>query len=243
MPTSTPQSTPSTRIFNSRSLKWRFDSFRMMMAAPIRCCLTGCALIIIALIVLIGLLPITPALGQPPEIVKGLAQAIKKTVNPNVIYDPSYTRIKYPMGDVPADKGVCSDVIIRVYREIGIDLQKEVHEDMKANFSKYPKSWGLKEPDRNIDHRRVKNLMTFFSKHGKTLPITNNPKDYELGDIVCWDLGGGLLHIGIVSDKLIGEYPHNKGAYILHNIGNGQILEDCLFKWKIIGRYRYFGKQ
>src|SRR5690606_14539492 len=116
----------------------------------------------------------------------------------NVRYDPAYVQLSYPNGDVPADRGVCTDVIIRAYRKLGVDLQKEVHEDMKANFGIYPKMWGLSRPDRNIDHRRVPNLMTFFSRHGVVKPISTRANDYKPGDIVCWNLGGGLTHIGIV---------------------------------------------
>jgi len=153
-----------------------------------------------------------------------------------VRYDPSYFKLDYPNGDVPADKGVCTDVIIRAYRKLGIDLQKEVHEDMKANFGEYPKKWGLLRPDRNIDHRRVPNLMTFFKRHGTTLPITQNPTDYKPGNIVCWNLGGGINHIGIVSRKK----SHDGQRYlIIHNIGAGQVLEDFLFRYRIIGHYRY----
>jgi uncharacterized protein len=152
-----------------------------------------------------------------------------------VVYDPTYRIIDYPNGDVPADKGVCTDVIIRAYRKLGIDLQKEVHEDMKAHFNKYPANWGLSRPDRNIDHRRVPNLMTFFARHGEKRPISNDPKDFAPGDIVCWDLGGGITHIGLVSPKRSAE-----GRYlVVHNIGGGQVLEDCLFSYRMIGHYRY----
>jgi len=152
-----------------------------------------------------------------------------------VIYDASYVRLDYPGGDVPSHKGVCSDVIIRTYRKLGIDLQKEVHEDMKKSFSLYPKIWGLKKPDRNIDHRRVPNLMTFFARHGTLLKKSTDAKDYQPGDIVAWDLGKGITHIGIVSDK-----KADSGRYqIMHNIGFGQVLEDMLFEFKIIGHYRY----
>src|SRR5690606_32328339 len=133
--------------------------------------------------------------------------------------------------DVPADKGVCTDVVIRAYRKFGLDLQKEVHLDMKSNFDKYPKNWGLSQPDRNIDHRRVPNLMTFFSRHGTVKKITQDPKDYLPGDIVCWNLGGGITHIGIVSGK---KSADGKRYLIVHNIGAGQVLEDCLFSYKII---------
>lgn len=153
-----------------------------------------------------------------------------------VTYDAAYRVIPYPDGDVPADKGVCTDVVIRAYRKFGIDLQKEVHEDMKAHFSIYPKNWGLKSTDKNIDHRRVPNLMTFFSRKGTTKKISDDPKDYIPGDIVCWNLGGGITHIGIVSNKRSTDGQHYK---IVHNIGGGQVLEDCLFDFKIIGHYSY----
>ena len=153
-----------------------------------------------------------------------------------VQYDPAYFKISYPNGDVPADKGVCTDVVIRAYRKLSIDLQKEVHLDMKANFSLYPQKWGLKSPDPNIDHRRVPNLMTFFRRKGTSLPISDKAADYRPGDIVCWNLGGGVTHIGIVSKKSTSD---GKRHLIIHNIGNGQVLEDCLFSFKIIGHYRY----
>lgn len=153
-----------------------------------------------------------------------------------VYYDPTYFRLDYPNGDVPSDKGVCTDLVIRAYRKLGIDLQKEVHEDMKVNFSKYPKSWGLSAPDKNIDHRRVPNLMTFFARHGNTEAITTNPNDYFPGDIVCWNLGGAVTHIGIVVRK---KSDDGQRYLIAHNIGDGQVLEDCLFRFKIIGHYKY----
>ncbi len=153
-----------------------------------------------------------------------------------VRYDPAYVQLDYPNGDVPANTGVCTDVVIRAYRKIGIDLQKEVHEDMRTNFDEYPKNWGLSRPDKNIDHRRVPNLMTFFKRHGTVKPITANAEDYLPGDIVCWRLSGGMTHIGIVS----GIKTWNGRRYkIVHNIGGGQVLEDCLFSFEIIGHYRY----
>lgn len=153
-----------------------------------------------------------------------------------VTYDQSYYTIDYPNGDVPADKGVCTDVIIRAYRNIGVDLQKEVHEDMKANLNAYPDIWGLKTTDRNIDHRRVPNLMVFFKRKGAEKIISNKPEDYVPGDIVCWNLGGNLTHIGIVVNRRSSDGKRN---LIVHNIGAGQVLEDCLFNYKIIGHYRY----
>ena len=165
-----------------------------------------------------------------------LADSTLTLTKQSVRYDPSYFRMDYPNGDVPANKGVCTDVIIRGYRKLGIDLQKEVHEDMKANFAKYPKDWGLSKPDRNIDHRRVPNLMAFFSRHGTVKKITNNPTDYLPGDIVCWRLTNGMTHIGMVVKKRSSD---NQRYLIIHNIGGGQNVEDCLFSFKIIGHYQY----
>lgn len=153
-----------------------------------------------------------------------------------VTYDPTYRVIAYPNGDVPIDKGVCTDVVIRAYRKLGIDLQKEVHEDIKINFDKYPKNWGLSRPDKNIDHRRVPNLMTFFTRHGTVKTITDNPQDYHPGDIVCWNLGGAVTHIGIVTRK---KSSDGQRYLMVHNIGGGQVLEDCLFSYRIIGHYQY----
>ncbi|MHC1777912.1 MAG: DUF1287 domain-containing protein [Lentimicrobium sp.] len=165
-----------------------------------------------------------------------LSDAALELTKQTVIYDPSYYTISYPNGDIPSGRGVCSDVVIRAYRKLGIDLQKEVHEDMKANFRLYPDNWGLSKPDKNIDHRRVPNLMTFFERHGLTKPITKNSGDYLPGDIVCWDLGGGVTHIGIVVGKKSSDHKRN---LIVHNIGGGQVLADCLFEYKIIGHYIY----
>ena len=165
-----------------------------------------------------------------------LSTAALELTKDKVVYDPSYFSIDYPNGDVPKGKGVCTDVLIRAYRKLGIDLQKEVHQDMKANFNLYPKNWGLTKPDKNIDHRRVPNLMTFFSRKGTVKPITKNPKDYIPGDIICWNLGGAITHTGIVVNK---KSADNKRFLIVHNIGAGQVLEDCLFDFRIIGHYRY----
>jgi uncharacterized protein len=165
-----------------------------------------------------------------------LSDAALELTKQHVDYDPGYFTIAYPNGDIPIDKGVCTDVIIRAYRKLGIDLQKEVHEDMKANFSKYPKIWGLSKTDRNIDHRRVPNLMVFFTRHGIVKPITNNASDYVPGDIVCWNLGGTVTHIGLVVNRKSADGKRN---LIVHNIGGGQVLTDCLFEFKIIGHYQY----
>ncbi|MGJ8745711.1 DUF1287 domain-containing protein [Polaribacter sp.] len=165
-----------------------------------------------------------------------LSDAAFELTKDKIVYDPSYFSIEYPNGDVPKGKGVCTDVVIRAYRKLGIDLQKEVHEDMQKNFSNYPKIWGLKKTDKNIDHRRVPNLMIFFSRKGTVKSITKNPKDYVPGDIVCWNLGGAITHIGIVVNK---KSMKNNGFMIVHNIGAGQVLADCLFDFKIIGHYRF----
>jgi uncharacterized protein len=170
------------------------------------------------------------------EFVQKLDKAAIEIANQTVTYDPGYFRIDYPNGDVPADKGVCTDVIIRTYRKLGIDLQKEVNEDMKSNFKKYPKNWGLKTTDTNIDHRRVPNLMTFFSRNGQVKKITSVADDYVPGDIVTWDLGGGIPHIGIVINKKTSD---NKRYLIVHNIGRGQEISDCLFSFRITGHYTY----
>ncbi len=164
-----------------------------------------------------------------------LARAAAELTHDRVVYDPSYFNIPYPNGDIPAGKGVCTDVVIRAYRKLNIDLQKEVHEDMRANFRLYPANWGLKSCDANIDHRRVPNLMTFFSRKGEVLKISSRAEDYLPGDIVTWDLGRGVTHIGIVSDQEAAD-----GRYlVVHNIGSGQEFSDCLFAFKITGHFRY----
>jgi uncharacterized protein YijF (DUF1287 family) len=169
-----------------------------------------------------------------------LSNAALELTKDKVTYDPSYVKLKYPNGDVAKDKGVCTDVIIRAYRKLGIDLQKEVHEDLKANFYKYPnlKKWGLKKPDTNIDHRRVPNLEVFFERKGEKLAVTQNPSDYKTGDLVTWMIGDKLPHIGIVTHKKSADGKRN---LIVHNVGSGQVLEDCLFSWRIVGHFRYGG--
>lgn len=165
--------------------------------------------------------------------------AIERTHH-TVRYDSAYVRIPYPGGDVPADTGVCTDEIIRAYRELGVDLQKEVHEDMVKNIGVYPREW--KQPaggtDTNIDHRRVPNLRVFFSRKGESLAISGRADDYAPGDLITWDLGGGVPHIGIIVDK---KSPTSRNYMIVHNIGRGPQMEDVLFDWKITGHYRYFG--
>jgi uncharacterized protein YijF (DUF1287 family) len=174
------------------------------------------------------------------EFLKKFATAAVERTRHVVRYDPKYVRLAYPGGDVPPDTGVCTDEVIRAYRTMGIDLQKEVHEDMAANFSAYPSKqrWGRTTTDANIDHRRVPNLMVFFSRKGEVLPISQRADDYQPGDLVTWDLGGGVTHIGMVVDE---KGLLSRRYMIVHNIGRGPKMEDVLFDWKIIGHYRYFG--
>ena len=160
--------------------------------------------------------------------------AILQTRSP-VRYDGAYRRIPYPGGDVPADVGVCTDVVIRAYRALGIDLQVEVHQDMRRRFASYPRTWGLARPDPNIDHRRVPNLQTYLAHAGAALPRSREPGDYRPGDLVTWMLPGNLPHIGIVS----GRRTAAGVPLIVHNIGRGPEVEDILFAFPITGHYRY----
>jgi hypothetical protein len=173
------------------------------------------------------------------EFTHRLVAAALDRPNHTVRYDPAYVGIPYPGGDVPENTGACTDEIIRIYRMLGIDLQKEVHEDMVRNFSAYPQKWGhVTHTDTNIDHRRVPNLMVFFSRRGEPLPVTLHADDYAPGDLVTWELSNGAPHIGILVDTksaLTGRY------LMVHNIGEGPKMEDVLFDWKITGHYRYFG--
>lgn len=176
------------------------------------------------------------ALCQEADFYKRLSDAAIELTKDKVVYDPAYYTIPYPNGDVPAGKGVCTDVVIRAYRKLGIDLQKKIHEDMRANFSKYPKKWGMKSTDRNIDHRRVPNQATFFTRFGTVKKISDKGNDYLPGDLVTWDLGGGITHIGLVTDRMSKDKSR---PLIVHNIGQGQVLQDCLFSYKITGHYSY----
>jgi uncharacterized protein YijF (DUF1287 family) len=172
-----------------------------------------------------------------PEFAKRLSSAAISLTEQEVVYDPSYYSIGYPNGDVPSDRGVCTDVVIRAYRLLDIDLQKEVHEDMKNHFELYPSRWGLSRTDTNIDHRRVPNLMNYFERHGTVKDMSDKSQDYIPGDIVCWNLGGGITHIGIVVDK---RNQTNDRYLVVHNIGGGQVFADCLFEFDIIGHYTYY---
>lgn len=170
---------------------------------------------------------------------KKLSDAGLERLKHKVTYDGAYIKIPYPGGDVPESIGVCTDEIIRIYRSLGIDLQKEVHEDMQAHFNDFPNAqkWGLHSTDTNIDHRRVLNLQVFFAHKGTSLQITNNPKHYVPGDIVTWDVEGNP-HIGIVVNR---KQAGQDRYMIVHNIGAGPMLEDMLFKYPIVGHYRYYG--
>lgn len=184
---------------------------------------------------LILLLFVTFSTPTQTDFYQQLSTAAISLIDRSIVYDSQYTKIPYPNGDVAKGKGVCTDVVIRAYRKLGIDLQKEVHQDMAANFSKYPKIWGLQATDTNIDHRRVPNLQTFFKRKGQSLTITEVASDYKPGDIVTWILSNNLTHIGLVVNK-----KASSGRYmIVHNIGGGQVMEDVLFRYKITGHYRY----
>jgi Uncharacterized protein conserved in bacteria len=176
-----------------------------------------------------------PANASPA--LKLMLEAAIEQPNQTFYYDPAYVKIDYPGGDVPQERGVCTDVVIRAFRKGGTDLQKEVHEDMKQAFGLYPKKWGLTKPDTNIDHRRVPNLRTYFNRLGKEVAATTRAEDYLPGDVVSWDLGGGLDHIGIVTNLWS---PETKNYLIVHNIGGGARIENVLFSWHITGHYRYF---
>ncbi|MBK9283089.1 MAG: DUF1287 domain-containing protein [Sphingobacteriaceae bacterium] len=181
------------------------------------------------------------AFKQNETVVNQLINSAVKQTQTKVTYEPAYVKISYPGGDVPSNTGVCTDLIIRSYRAIGIDLQKEVHEDMLSNFKLYPKMWKLKQPDSNIDHRRVPNLMCFLERKNSKLKITNKREDYKPGDLVTWNLQNktsvaGITHIGIVTNI---KNADQTGYLIAHNIGGGNVLEDMLFNYTIIGHYRY----
>ncbi len=178
------------------------------------------------------------SIENPNSFAEKLSNAAIQIIDKDVVYTPDYVKLKYPNGDVPSKTGVCTDLIIRAYRKLNIDLQKEVHEDMVANFTKYPnlKKWGLKTTDKNIDHRRVPNLEVFFGRKGKTLSITQNANNYKTGEIVTWMIHDKLPHIGIITHL---KSKDGKRNLIVHNVGNGQVLEDCLFSYTIVGHFQY----
>ena len=187
-----------------------------------------------ALLFFLFLVPPSWATEEEEASTHPVVEAARGQIGKTLSYDPAYVRLAYPGGDVPLETGVCTDVVIRALRTQGLDLQRAVHEDMKRAFSNYPQRWGLSRPDSNIDHRRVPNLMTYFQRQGASLPINRDPEAYRAGDLVAWDLGGGTLHIGVVSDRASSQgHP-----LIIHNIGRGAREEDLLFQYKIIGHYR-----
>lgn len=171
-----------------------------------------------------------------------LARAAEGQVGVTLHYDPAYVRLAYPNGDVPSDRGVCSDVVVRAFRNgAKIDLQQRLHEDMRANFDRYPSLWGLRKPDTNIDHRRVPNLRRYFERQGKSLRVSARAADYLPGDIVSWTLPNGLAHIGIVSSRPAAADPAR--LLVVHNIGAGAKEEDVLFAWTQTGHYRWFATE
>jgi uncharacterized protein YijF (DUF1287 family) len=192
---------------------------------------------LICLVLALQLVSAGPGLADP-KLAARFVQATAALENPSIGFVNGYRRIGYPMGDVPANTGVCADVVVRAYRAIGIDLQRLVHEDMTRHFALYPKMWGLRAPDPNIDHRRVLNLRVFFARHGTSLKVTTDPKDYKPGDLVTWNLdpNRSLPHIGIVTNRRSADGVR---PLIMHNAGGGQVFQDMIFLFKITGHYRY----
>lgn len=173
-----------------------------------------------------------PTVAPATQIAENAIEQTRYTVR----YDPAYVKLDYPNGDVPRERGICADVVVRAFRAVHVDLQVDVHNDMSEHFSAYPKLWGLRGPDRNIDHRRVANLMTYFQRRGLAVAISSKPQDYLPGDVVAWMLPNGRLHIGVVSTA---RTRFLQRLLVVHNIGEGAKQEDVLFEWKIIGHYRY----
>jgi len=187
-------------------------------------------------------LPIEPSLPpklrpKPPSHIAKLVDSIYAQTKTTHSYDPAYVKLPYPNGDVDSRTGVCTDVVIRAFRAQGIDLQKQVHEDMQKSFKAYPKQWGMRTTDSNIDHRRVPNLMTFFERQGKSLKVTLEASDYKTGDVVVWELPSGQEHIGVVMAERSADELR---PLIGHNVGEGTKVQDILLAWPIKGHYRYF---
>lgn len=183
---------------------------------------------------------VTPGIADTPQVAAtpeatALIRAAEGQVGVTTVYDPAYVGLAFPGGDVPAERGVCTDVLIRALRVAhGVDLQAAVNADMKANFAKYPANWGLSRTDRNIDHRRVPNLQTLLARMGAEVDLTSDPAAFQPGDIVTSMLPGNLPHIMIVTDR--------RGAdgvlMVVHNIGAGARVEDMLFEYPLTGQYR-----
>lgn len=192
---------------------------------------------ILALILAICLFIAAPSSVTKSDLIQTVVENAKKQTRITKRYDPSYVNIDYPLGDVPMDRGVCTDVVIRALRAVEVDLQVLIHRDMKRHFSKYPSKWGLSRPDPNIDHRRVPNIRRYFERTGKALSVTDDGSDYLPGDMVSWKIPGNLDHIGIVVDVPV----RGTDRYaVVHNIGRGAEIEDVLFTFEITGHYRYF---
>ena len=187
---------------------------------------------------ILTLAAVLPLRADLPEAAQKLVTAARSQIGVTTLYDGAYVKLAYPGGDVPAERGVCTDVLVRAFRTKGLDLQKLVHEDMAGAFAKYPQKWGLKSPDANIDHRRVPNLMRFFERAGKKIAVTKNPADYQPGDIVSCIIPGNLAHIMLVCDTPSPDDP--KRFQIIHNIGAGARMEDRLFDFEITGHFRYW---
>jgi uncharacterized protein len=181
------------------------------------------------LCLLVAVFGVAPAGESGDQIAAGALKQVGVTLT----YNPEYVSLAYPNGDIDPSKGVCADVVVRAMRAIGVDLQSEIHRDMSANFKKYPQNWGLTKPDKNIDHRRVLNLMRFFERKGKVCAANTA---YAPGDIVAWKLSGGLFHIGVVSASVV---PGSDRRTMIHNIGSGAKVEDVLNSYTIIGHYRW----
>lgn len=179
-----------------------------------------------------------PVTKERAAFLAALGRAAAQRAATPTAYDPSYAVLAYPGGDVAADRGVCTDLVVRAFRDVGIDLQEDVHIDMTDAFAAYPRLWAAAVPDANIDHRRVPNLMVLFARHGQVLPISNRASDYLPGDIVTWHLGAGMTHIGIVTQRLSFD---NSRPLVAHHVGGDPAVDDALFGWPIVGHFRYFG--
>ena len=191
---------------------------------------------LVALLVAAGGFRAAAQTDERADRIHRVMESAQRQTQTTTLYDPAYVTLAYPGGDVPPERGVCTDVVVRAYRAAGMDLQKLVHEDMKAHFSAYPKLWSLSRPDANIDHRRVPNLMTFFTRQGKSLPVTKVAADYQPGDVVSWTIPGALAHIGLVVEQFSTSDPERR--LMVHNIGEGAKMEDVLFAFPITGHYR-----
>lgn len=192
---------------------------------------------VIALLLLFSLPGLAdPAAAAKPDRGQRIVAAAREQVGVTTTYDPAYVALAYPEGDVPADRGVCTDVVIRALRKgLDVDLQRLVHEDMRANFASYPRIWGLSTTDRNIDHRRVPNLRTFFKRRDLVQPVTRDATDYRPGDLVTCTVPKNLPHIMIVSDRK----AEDGTPLVIHNIGRGAREENRLFEFPLTGHYRW----